>query len=199
MNLCRSRNIFFHTDAAHAVGKIAINTINIDLMSIFGHKLYGPKVIWALYIQSGSGQERGIRSGNVPVLIWCCIPKYIGFTKPPTGTGAAYNGSESDGELQKRSTRRRELLIYTTSPDIGGSDSELLTDATTTRRTRNQAVSPSPTTLAVASKKFISPIEKLLVRNCDTKVVRKWIKSHWTFCYKRYTSGHRDYLQLSLG
>ncbi|XP_067642286.1 uncharacterized protein [Eurosta solidaginis] len=99
---------------AHAVGKIPINTINIDLMSIFGHKLYGPKGIWALYIQSGSGQERGIRSGNVPVLIWSCIkrdllaelysdlsPKYIGFTTPPTGTGAAYNGSESDGGLQK--------------------------------------------------------------------------------------------------
>ncbi|XP_067626030.1 cysteine desulfurase IscS-like isoform X1 [Eurosta solidaginis] len=172
MNLCRSRNIFFHTDAAHAVGKIPINTINIDLMSIFGHKLYGPKGIWALYIQSGSGQERGIRSGKRALLAELysdLSPKYIGFTTPPTGTGAAYNGSESDGGLQKRITRRRELLIYTTSPDIGGSDSELLTDATTTRRTRNQAVSPSPTTLAVASKKFISPIEKLLVRNCETQ------------------------------
>ncbi|XP_067618533.1 nuclear receptor binding SET domain protein [Eurosta solidaginis] len=97
-------------------------------------------------------------------------PKYIGFTTPPTGTGAANNGSESDGGLQTRSTRRRKLLIHTASPDIGGSDSELLTDATTTllgrvRRTRNQAVTPPPTTLAVASKNFLNPIEKLLVRN----------------------------------
>ncbi|XP_067633221.1 uncharacterized protein [Eurosta solidaginis] len=155
-------------------------------MSIFGHKLYGPKGIWALYIQSGSGQERGIRSGKRDLLAELysdLSPKYIGFTTPPTGTGAAYNGSKIDGGLQTRSTRPRELLIHTTSPDIGGSDSELLTDATTTllgrvRRTRNQAVSPSPTTLAVASKKFISPIEKLLVRNgsavlCEDTIDKK--------------------------
>ncbi|BES88475.1 Cysteine [Nesidiocoris tenuis] len=77
--LCRSRKVFFHTDAAQAVGKIAIdvNKMNIDLMSISGHKLYGPKGVGALYvrrrprvriepIQSGGGQERGLRSGTVP-------------------------------------------------------------------------------------------------------------------------------------
>ncbi|XP_026323584.1 probable cysteine desulfurase, mitochondrial [Hyposmocoma kahamanoa] len=77
--LCKSRKIFFHTDAAQAVGKIPldVNGMNIDLMSISGHKIYGPKGIGALYIrrrprvrvepiQSGGGQERGMRSGTVP-------------------------------------------------------------------------------------------------------------------------------------
>lgn len=77
--LCRERKIFFHTDAAQAVGKIPldVNSMKIDLMSISGHKLYGPKGVGALYvrrrprvrvepIQSGGGQERGLRSGTVP-------------------------------------------------------------------------------------------------------------------------------------
>lgn len=67
------------TDAAQAVGKIPIdvNAMNIDLMSISGHKLYGPKGVGALYVRrrprvrleplfSGGGQERGLRSGTVP-------------------------------------------------------------------------------------------------------------------------------------
>lgn len=77
--LCRAKKVFFHTDAAQAVGKIPLNVndMNIDLMSISGHKIYGPKGIGAIYIrrrprvriealQSGGGQERGIRSGTLP-------------------------------------------------------------------------------------------------------------------------------------
>ncbi|CAH1117506.1 unnamed protein product [Phaedon cochleariae] len=76
---CKERGVFFHTDAAQAVGKIPVdvNSMKIDLMSISGHKIYGPKGIGAIYIrrrprvrveplQSGGGQERGIRSGTVP-------------------------------------------------------------------------------------------------------------------------------------
>lgn len=77
--LCRAKKVFFHTDAAQAVGKIPIdvNEMNIDLLSISGHKIYGPKGVGALYIrrrprvrldpiQTGGGQERNIRSGTVP-------------------------------------------------------------------------------------------------------------------------------------
>uniref|UniRef100_A0A6Q2Y0X7 Cysteine desulfurase n=1 Tax=Esox lucius TaxID=8010 RepID=A0A6Q2Y0X7_ESOLU len=77
--ICRSRNVFFHTDAAQAVGKVPINVSDwkVDLMSISGHKIYGPKGVGALYVrrrprvrmeplQNGGGQERGLRSGTVP-------------------------------------------------------------------------------------------------------------------------------------
>ncbi|XP_041836464.1 cysteine desulfurase, mitochondrial [Melanotaenia boesemani] len=77
--LCRSKGVFFHTDAAQAVGKIPINVSDwkVDLMSISGHKIYGPKGVGALYVrrrprvrleplQNGGGQERGLRSGTVP-------------------------------------------------------------------------------------------------------------------------------------
>jgi cysteine desulfurase len=78
-SLCRKYGVFFHSDAAQAIGKIPIdvNEMNLDLVSISGHKIYGPKGIGALYVrrrprvrieplQSGGGQERGIRSGTVP-------------------------------------------------------------------------------------------------------------------------------------
>lgn len=76
--ICRSNKVFFHTDAAQAVGKIPldVNAMNIDLMSISSHKIYGPKGIGACYVRrrprvridpiiSGGGQERGLRSGTL--------------------------------------------------------------------------------------------------------------------------------------
>lgn len=76
--LCRANKTFFHTDCAQAVGKIDLDVdeMNIDLMSISGHKLYAPMGIGALYVRrrprvrvmaqiNGGGQERGMRSGTL--------------------------------------------------------------------------------------------------------------------------------------
>ncbi|CAK5049700.1 unnamed protein product [Meloidogyne enterolobii] len=75
--LCRKKGVFFHTDAAQAVGKIPLNVddLNVDLMSISGHKIYGPKGIGALYVRRRPRVrvERGLRSGTLPA------PLIIGF------------------------------------------------------------------------------------------------------------------------
>jgi cysteine desulfurase len=83
--LAHERGVLFHTDAVQAVGKVPVNVIrdNIDLMSISGHKIYGPKGVGALYVRrksprvqvtaqmDGGGHERGMRSGtlNVPGIV----------------------------------------------------------------------------------------------------------------------------------
>lgn len=74
-NIAKENNIYFHTDAVQAIGniKIDVKEQNIDLLSLSGHKLYGPKGIGALYIKNGvkidaliigGGQERRKRAGT---------------------------------------------------------------------------------------------------------------------------------------
>lgn len=77
--ICRSKGVLFHTDAAQSFGKLELDVdrMNIDLLSLSGHKIYGPKGVGALFVRGrapkvrlspiidGGGQERGLRSGTL--------------------------------------------------------------------------------------------------------------------------------------
>ncbi|HEY9769549.1 MAG TPA: aminotransferase class V-fold PLP-dependent enzyme [Coleofasciculaceae cyanobacterium] len=87
--ICHHRGVLFHTDAAQAIAKIPLDVtaMNIDLMSLTAHKIYGPKGIGALYVRrrdpkvklasqiQGGGQEKGRRSGTLST------PQIVGFAK----------------------------------------------------------------------------------------------------------------------
>ena len=110
--VCHERGVLFHTDAAQAVGKIPLDVeaMQIDLLSISGHKIYGPKGIGALYVRrrnprvrlvplmDGGGHERGMRSGTLPVA-------------SIVGLGAACQIAEQEmAQENERLTRLRERL-----------------------------------------------------------------------------------------
>ncbi|MBS0522219.1 MAG: IscS subfamily cysteine desulfurase [Proteobacteria bacterium] len=110
--ICREKKVFFHTDAAQAAGKIPLDVekMNIDLMSISGHKIYGPKGIGALYVRRkprvrlvplivGGGQERGFRSGTLPT------PLCVGL-----GEAAEICMKEMDGEAKRLKKLQERML-----------------------------------------------------------------------------------------
>src|SRR5215813_13227016 len=120
--LCRARGVLFHSDAAQAVGKVPIDVaaMKIDLLSISGHKIYGPKGIGALYVRrrprvrlealfDGGAQERGIRSGTLPA------PLCIGL-----GEACAIAGAEMAEEAKRLRVMRDRLLkgLMAEVPDI---------------------------------------------------------------------------------
>ena len=108
--LCREKKVLFHTDAVQAVGSVPVDVkeMNIDLLSLAGHKLYGPKGIGALYIRRGvridnlihgGGQERGRRAGTEN------IPGVVGLGK------AIEIATENIEENRARLTVLRDKLI----------------------------------------------------------------------------------------
>ncbi len=115
--ICREAGAFFHSDCAQAVGKIALDVeaMNVDLMSISGHKLYGPMGIGVLYVRrrprvrlepliDGGGQERGLRSGTLPA------PLCVGI-----GEACAIAARELEAESARLLDLRQRLLDGITS------------------------------------------------------------------------------------
>ena len=110
--LCKSRNVFFHSDGAQALGKIPVdvNALNLDLLSLSSHKIYGPKGVGALYVRrrprvhlapemDGGGQERGLRSGTLPT------PLIVGF-----GEACRIAGLEMEEEAKRLRGLRDRLF-----------------------------------------------------------------------------------------
>jgi cysteine desulfurase len=111
--LCRKFGAYFHTDGAQSVGKIPIDVqaMNIDLMSISGHKIYGPMGIGALYVRrrprvrillemDGGGQERGMRSGTL------APPLCVGF-----GEAARIADADMAEEGLRLTALRQRMLL----------------------------------------------------------------------------------------
>ncbi len=109
--LCHKKGVLFHSDAAQAVGKVPLDVeaMRIDLLSISGHKVYGPKGVGALYVRrrprvrllpliDGGGQERGLRSGTLPT------PLCVGL-----GRAAAIAGAEMAEEAARLHQLRDRL------------------------------------------------------------------------------------------
>lgn len=113
-HICREKGVLFHTDAAQGVGKIPldVNELGIDLLSISGHKIYGPKGVGALYVRSkprvrlhpvieGGGQERGMRSGTLPTAL-------------VVGLGEACNVASQEMENDKRHIEKLSDRLFKT-------------------------------------------------------------------------------------
>ncbi|MBF0311139.1 MAG: IscS subfamily cysteine desulfurase [Magnetococcales bacterium] len=109
--LCRQRQVLFHCDGAQGVGKIPLDVeeMHIDLLSISGHKIYGPKGIGALYVRRrprvrikpilhGGGHERGMRSGTLST------PLIVGL-----GEACALAGAEMGAENRRLQTLHDRL------------------------------------------------------------------------------------------
>ena len=110
--MARAAGALFHTDAAQAVGKVPldVHAQGIDLLSLSGHKLYGPKGVGALYVRrrprvrlqplfSGGGQERGLRSGTLPT------PLVVGL-----GEACRLAAQEMGADAERLATLRDRLL-----------------------------------------------------------------------------------------
>jgi len=122
--LCRAKGAFFHSDIAQAFGKIPldVNKYNIDIASISGHKIYGPKGIGALYIRkrprvrltpliNGGGQERGLRSGTLPTPLIVGLGKAAEIAATEMEKDYNHAKSLSDYFLKKITDSAEEIYI----------------------------------------------------------------------------------------
>jgi cysteine desulfurase len=110
--LCKEKGVLFHTDAVQAAGKIPLDVeaMNIDLMSLTAHKMYGPKGVGCLYVRKknprvrleaqmdGGGHERGMRSGTL------AVPLLVGM-----GVAADLCRREMASEVQRTTDLRLRL------------------------------------------------------------------------------------------
>ena len=120
--IAKQGGALFHTDLAQAAGKIplALDAWRVDLASVSGHKMYGPRGVGALYVRrrprvriaplfSGGGQERGLRSGTLPA------PLIVGF-----GEAARLAATEMAEETLRVAALRARLLdrLRAALPDL---------------------------------------------------------------------------------
>ena len=119
-NLLKNKSIYFHTDAVQATGKLGLNVkeINIDLLTLSGHKMHATKGIGALYIRKGTkiepilhggGQERNLRSGTENV------PEIVGMGK---AAEIAKKDLEKNSILLKKLGKRLKEDIFRKIPEL---------------------------------------------------------------------------------
>lgn len=166
--IAHENDVFFHTDAAQAVGHIPMDVekMQIDMMSMSAHKMYGPKGIGALYIRGvkprirpqtilhGGGQERNIRSGTLNV------PGIVGF-------GKAMEISQKEMTIENSRFRDWTNMMIKEFEKLGG----ILNGHTTKRLTHNLNVYFP----GVESKAIINSISKEIAISagsaCTTQMV----------------------------
>jgi len=131
--ICKEKGVLFHTDAVQAAGKIPLDVqkMGIDLLSLSGHKMYGPKGVGALYvrrkdprvrldaIQDGGGHERGMRSGTlaVPLIVGLGAAAEIARREMP---------EESTRLLNLRERLRQGIMGQLDHVEVNGHPSERL-------------------------------------------------------------------------
>ena len=126
--IARERGVFFHCDAVQAAGKVPLNvqTINMDLVSLSAHKIYGPKGVGALYVRKrnprvrltplihGGGHEQGLRSGTLNVA------GIVGFGRAAE-IAASEMASEADRLLRLREKLREGIALKLPHVYVNGS------------------------------------------------------------------------------
>jgi cysteine desulfurase len=122
--VCRERGVLLHTDAAQAAGKIALDVeaMQIGLLSISGHKMYAPKGAGALYVRrrprvrllaemSGGGQERGNRSGTLPVPLAVALGDAAAIADAELAVEGARLADLRDRMLARLRTEHGDLFV----------------------------------------------------------------------------------------